>query len=197
MNKTLKQFLPYILLVAGIIGLIASVVLTLEKFQLARNTAYQPSCNLNPLISCSSVMNSPQAEVFRVPNSLIGIVAFTIVTTVGVSLMAGAVYKRWFWLGLQAGTLFGAGFVHWLIFQSVYRIGALCPYCMVVWSVTIPMFWYVTLYNLREKHFALPRQFGPAAAFAQRHHGNILLVWFLVVASLILYRFWYYWSTLL
>ncbi|PRC62285.1 hypothetical protein C6A85_03910, partial [Mycobacterium sp. ITM-2017-0098] len=30
-------------------------------------------------------------------------------------------------------------FVHWLIFQSLYRIGALCPYCMVVWAVTIPL----------------------------------------------------------
>ena len=30
-------------------------------------------------------------------------------------------------------------FVHWLIFQSLYRIGALCPYCMVVWAVTISL----------------------------------------------------------
>ena len=30
-------------------------------------------------------------------------------------------------------------FMHWLIFQSLYRIGALCPYCMVVWAVTIPL----------------------------------------------------------
>ena len=30
-------------------------------------------------------------------------------------------------------------FIHWLIFQSLYRIGALCPYCMVVWAVTIPL----------------------------------------------------------
>lgn len=181
----------------GIIGLFASVVLMLEKFELVQNPAYQPSCNVNPLISCSSVMGSSQAAVFNVPNSLIGIVAFAVVTTVGVSLLAGAAFKRWFWLGLQAGGLFGAGFVHWLVFQSVFRIGALCLYCMVVWSVTIPIFWYVTLYNVREKHLVLPRRLDSAVAFAQRHHGNILLVWFLVVAGLILYRFWYYWSTLL
>ncbi len=41
--------------------------------------------------------------------------------------------------GLAAGTLLGTVFVHWLIFQSLYRIGALCPYCMVVWAVTIPL----------------------------------------------------------
>ena len=39
-------------------------------------------------------------------------------------------------------------FVHWLIYQSVFVIGALCPYCMVVWAVTIPTFFYVTVHNL-------------------------------------------------
>jgi len=42
--------------------------------------------------------------------------------------------------------------VHWLIFQSLYRIGALCPYCMVVWVVTITVFWNVTLHNLTREH---------------------------------------------
>ena len=46
---------------------------------------------------------------------------------------------QWYWIGLTIGTLIGAAFVHWLIFQSLYRIGALCPYCMVVWVVTISL----------------------------------------------------------
>lgn len=197
MNRTLKHTLPFILTIGGIIGLFASMVLLLEKFELVQNPSYQPSCNINPLISCSSIMGSSQAAVLGAPNSLFGIIAFAVVTTVGISLLAGATYKKWFWIGLQVGTLLGAGFVHWLIFQSLYWIGALCPYCMVVWSVTIPIFWYVTLYNLREKHIVLPRQFSKLAIKAQRHHGNILLAWYLSVAFLILHRFWYYWSNLL
>lgn len=27
-----------------------------------------------------------------------------------------------------------------LKFETLYEIGALCPYCMVVWAVTIPLF---------------------------------------------------------
>ena len=42
--------------------------------------------------------------------------------------------------------------MHWLIFQSLYVIGALCPYCMAVWAVTIPICWYVTLHNLERGH---------------------------------------------
>ena len=56
---------------------------------------------------------------------------------------------RWYWVGLAVGTLLGAVFVHWLIFQSLYRIGALCPYCMVVWAVTIPLLVVVSSIALR------------------------------------------------
>ncbi len=142
-------------------------------------------------------MKTWQASVFGFPNSLIGIAGFAIVTTVGMALLAGATFKRWFWWGLQAGTVFGASFVTWLQYQSIYRISALCPYCMVVWSVTIPIFWYVTLYNLRQGHIKLPARLKNLGNFLERHHGDILLVWFLIIIGLILNHFWYYWSTLI
>ena len=44
---------------------------------------------------------------------------------------------RWVWLGLNLGALFGFGFAIWLITQSLYVIGALCPWCMVVWAATM------------------------------------------------------------
>ena len=108
-----------------------------------------PTCSINPILSCGSVMKTAQAEAFGFPNPIIGVAGFTVVLTTGAALLAGATFRRWFWLGLQAGVTFGIGFVHWLIFQSLYRIDALCPYCMVVWIVTIPIFLFVTLRNLR------------------------------------------------
>lgn len=86
-------------------------------------------------------MTTEQAEVFGFPNPVIGIASFAVVATVGVALLAGAQFARWFWLGMLIGTGAGVVFVHWLAFQSLYRIGALCPYCMVVWAVMIPTFW--------------------------------------------------------
>ena len=32
-------------------------------------------------------------------------------------------------------------FVIWLFTQSVFSLGTLCPWCMVVWAVTIPLWW--------------------------------------------------------
>ena len=57
----------------------------------------------------------------------------------GVLAVTKVPLPRWYWVGMTLGTLAGAGFVHWLIFQSLYRIGALCPYCMVVWVATISL----------------------------------------------------------
>jgi uncharacterized membrane protein len=192
----LKQVFPFILLIGGIAGTVASGVLIAEKITLLKNPGGPLLCDLNPIVACGPVINTPQASAFGFPNPLIGLVGFSVVTTVGFALLAGATFKRWFWLGLQAGTLFGIGFVTWLQYQSIFNIGALCPYCMVVWSVTIPTFWYTTVYNLREGHIRVPAKLRRVSEFLQRHHGDVLLAWFLILAGIILHRFWYYWQTL-
>lgn len=196
-SATLKQVLPYILLIGGIVGVFCAGVLTVEKIHLLKDPSSSLSCDLNPIIACGSVINTPQASAFGFPNPLIGLVGFGAVAIIGAAMLAGASFKRWFWLGLQVGVTFGVGFVTWLQFQSIYSIEALCPYCMVVWAVMIPIFWYTTLYNLREGHIKLSRKLQPVSKFMQRYHGEILSVWFLVIIGAILQHFWYYWQTLI
>jgi len=177
------------------VGLIAASVLLVEKIALLEDPTYVPSCSINPILSCGSIMKTDQSEAFGFPNPIIGVAGFAIVVTVGAGILAGGRFRRWLWLGLQAGATFGVGFVHWLIFQSLYRIGALCPYCVVVWVVTIPIFWYTTLHNLRATRRPTGlRRIGAAAA---EYHGVVLTAWYLVIAGLIARRFWDYWSTLL
>lgn len=197
MKRTLPEVIGMLLAILGAIGFIASADLSIEKVQLLKDPTYEPSCNLSPLLSCGSVMVTPQAEAFGFPNPFIGVAGFAIVTTVGMALLAGARFKRWFWLGLQAGAVFGVAFITWLQYQSIYRIGALCPWCMVVWTVMIPIFLYVLLYNLREGHLKLSASLQPVNDFVQKNHANILMVWYGLVTLAILTHFWYYWSTLI
>ncbi|GAB2496869.1 hypothetical protein D9R06_09395 [Kocuria marina subsp. indica] len=100
-------------------------------------------------------------------------------------------------LRLQAGVTLAAIFVHWLIWVSLYRIGALCPYCMAVWAVAIPLFVIVTQRNLR----LLPGQTGSRRActgtWVHAYQTPALVGWFLLVAALSAVRFWDYWITLL
>jgi len=185
-----------LLAVGGLIGLAAATVLLVEKIALIEDPSYVPSCSINPILSCGSVMKTTQAEAFGFPNPILGVIGFSIVTTTGMALLGGATLRRWYWLGLQAGVTFGVGFVHWLIFQSLYRIDALCPYCMVVWVVTIPIFLSVTLRNLADRP-SLPRPLAAATRVGREYYGSILTAWYLIITGLIAHRFWDYWETLL
>lgn len=193
----LERYLPWLMIIAGAIATIASIMLSVEVFDRLKDPNFVPVCNLNPILSCTSVADSNQAHAFGFPNYFIGIAGYAAVTAIGVALLAGGRFKRWFWRLIEIGLIFAVAFLTWLQFQTLYRIGALCIFCMIVWAATIPTFWYVTLYNFREGHLKTPAWARRVVNFAQRHHGDILLLWFLIIIGLILKRFWYYWSTLI
>jgi uncharacterized membrane protein len=188
------KVLPYILIVASIIGLVSSAVLTYDHNKIAQNPHYIPSCDFNPVIACGEVISTKQGNVFHIPNPYIGLVVFPMVLTTGVALLAGAKFKRWYWLCLEAGAIFGLGFVHWLFFETVYRIHALCPYCMTTWVGTITTFWYLTLYNIQNRNIVVPKKLKPYTNFLVQHHIDILILWFVVIFALILKHFWYYYG---
>ncbi|MHA3022662.1 vitamin K epoxide reductase family protein [Mycobacterium sp. BMJ-28] len=180
------------ILIAGIVGLAAALTLTIEKIEILINPAYVPSCSINPVLSCGSVMITPQASVFGFPNPLIGIAAFSVVVVTGVLAVAKVRLPRWYWVGLAIGTALGAVFIHWLIFQSLYRIGALCPYCMAVWAVTIPLFVVVASIALRGRSAT-----SGAGRVLYQWRWSLVALWFTSLLLMILVRFWNYWSTLL
>jgi len=178
-------------LIAGVVGLVAALTLTIEKIELLIDLAYVPSCSINPVLSCGSVMVTPQASVFGFPNSLLGIVGFAVVLVTGVLAVGKVALPRWYWVGLATGTLLATAFVHWLIFQSIYHIGALCPYCMVVWTVTIPLLAVVASIALQ------PLAGNPVARALYQWRWSLVALWFTAVILMILAQFWDYWSTLL
>lgn len=179
-------------LVAGVIGLVSSLTLTVEKIEILQNPAFVPSCNINPILSCGSVMVTPQASLLGFPNPLIGIAGFAVVVVTGVLAVAKVPLPRWYWIGLTAGAAVGVGFVHWLIFQSLYRIGALCPYCMVVWVVMITLLTVTAAIVLRP---AVGDR--TALRLLLQWRWSIVTFWMTGVFLLIMVRFWNYWSTLI
>lgn len=194
---TLNTVLPYLLITAGVIGCLASFVLTYDKIQVLQNPAYSPACNINPILSCGSVMKTEQASLLGVPNTIFGLMAFSMLLTFGVLLASGARIGKPVWWGAQAAALLGVVFMHYLFFQGVFRIHAICPWCFVVWMITIPVFWYITLYNLQQGAIRLPQKLQPVGVFVKKHHGDLLAVWYLAILGILLQHFWYYWSTLL
>ena len=60
----------------GILGWFAAFSLVLERIHVATNPEAVLSCDLNPFISCKSVMLTEQARLLGFPNPLIGLAAF-------------------------------------------------------------------------------------------------------------------------
>ena len=153
--------LAIFLIIAGALGLLAAWSLSLDKVMLLADPEFVPDCNVGVLVGCSTNLNSWQGAVFGFPNPFIGLVAWPVVITIGVAILAGAQFARWFWIGLNVGVAGALVFVGWLIYQSIYVLDVLCPWCMLTWAVTIPTFWVVTLHNLRTGHI-------PASARVRR-----------------------------
>ena len=185
----------WVLVIGGIIGLLAASILTIEKLHLAANPNYVPSCSLSPVVACSPVMSSWQASTFGFPNMLIGSAGFAMVWAVGMMLFAGAKnLKKWFWWCFQAGTTFGLGFIAWLMYSSIYNIQKLCIYCMIVWTVTIPIFWTTLAYNVKEKNITLPGKLNDVIA---NHYGKAIALTYLFVIVLIVTKFSDYFYSLI
>ena len=192
---SLDRALPYILVIGGILGLFSSFILMYDQIKVWENPHYVPACSLNPVVSCGTVINSKQGEIFGIPGPFFGLAAFAALATIGMVLFAGAKLKRWFWLGLQAGVIAGVAYALWLFLLSMYRVHALCPFCLSVDVVVYTIFWYVTLYNIDHKHLSLPKGASQSVyGWVRRHHLDILIFWFLIVAFWILKHFWYYYG---
>ncbi|MHC6221251.1 vitamin K epoxide reductase family protein [Arthrobacter sp. MMS24-S77] len=140
--------IAWLLLVTGAIAWLASGALVLEKLQVLIDPNHATVCDVNPWVSCGSVMKTPQSSVFGFPNMFIGIVAFAVIITTAMAIFAGAKFARWYWIGLQTGVTLGFIFIVWLWSQALYVIHVLCPFCMVVWACMIPLFVFVTIRNV-------------------------------------------------
>ena len=124
-----------VMLVAGLMGLASSIMLTLEAYWSSLSRSYIPSCDINATISCSKVAASWQAALLNfqghpIPNSIIGIPVFTIICFVGFLYAFKIVLPRIIKILMWTLVLVMFGLSGWLLFQSYYAIHAFCPWCL-------------------------------------------------------------------
>lgn len=190
----LKSVLPYLIIVTSIIGFISSAVLVYDQIQIWQYHGYVPSCNVNPVLSCGSVIDSKEGHVFGIPAPFFGLITFSIIGTVGVILASGARLKRWVWLGMQMTVMAGVVFAVWLFWLSIYKIHGLCPFCLLTDAAVYTMAWYVTLFNIEQGYILKSNKFRYVNRFIRKHHLEILISIFLIIVIYIIQHFWYYYS---
>ncbi|HRN29920.1 MAG TPA: vitamin K epoxide reductase family protein [Terrimesophilobacter sp.] len=180
--------------VFGLIALYASFQLTVDRIRLLQNPDVVLFCDISPFVSCGPVMESHPGMVFGFPNPIIGLVAFTVMVTSGMAVLAGARFKPWYWIGLQLGLTFAGVFITWLQAQSMWNIGALCLWCMVVWATTIPMAVLTTSYALangqwfsEQRGVSWGRRFG---RWMHDYRWTLIALWYLAIIAAITATFY-------
>lgn len=121
---------------AAIAGLWASVTLISDKIALAADPTYIPSCELGGALSCSAVINTWQASVFGFPNPLLGVAAYPLAAVAAALWATRTALPAWMWHTGAALASAGVIFTGWLITQSLFVIGKLCPWCLISWAAT-------------------------------------------------------------
>jgi len=197
---TIQKIYPHMLIVLSLIGLLASAILMNDTYKIAINPGVELPCNINPLISCTSIATKWQSSVFGFPNPILGIISFSLLFGVALALTYHVIpdekrhgvissQKKYFWTLVNYGSLASFIFVIWFYYESLYSIGNLCLYCMIVWIVTWPIFLYTTIWNIKEKHFSLNRIHKKFDDFLFKYHPQILVIVYLIAIFLILFRF--------
>ncbi|GAA3584805.1 vitamin K epoxide reductase family protein [Klugiella xanthotipulae] len=167
---------------AGIVGWFASFELLTERINTLIDPTHVPNCNISLLVSCGPNMGSWQGSVFGFSNTILGVAFFMAPIIVGISLLSGAQFAHWYWRTYLVGLTFGIGFVAWLSTQSIFNLGTLCPWCMVVWTVTIPLFWYTLFFTAKEGHLGLPASWQNKANTVYSWAWVVTIACYLIIA---------------
>ena len=136
---------------AGLGGWVVSFLLYHEYIGQLSGADALISCDISPIVTCGPNLLSPGGNLLGFSNSIIGIVLFLGPIYAGVSALAAPGGLRpWYWRTYAVFVAAAFVFVHVLAYRSVFEYGSLCPWCMVIWLVTIPLFFTVAGWTLRE-----------------------------------------------
>lgn len=174
-----RQKIAEISLLTGAgVGLLASFILSIETLVLTKTPNTVLGCDLNAVISCSSVAQHWSASLLGFPNAFIGLMALPVMVTIGVALLAGTKFPRWFMFAAQIGVSIGFIFALWMFYMSFVEIGMLCPWCLTLDVGMLLIFGGMTRYNILTGVIAGKK----LKKFAQNDYDIVLLVTIIALA---------------
>ncbi|MDO5501627.1 MAG: vitamin K epoxide reductase family protein [Actinomycetia bacterium] len=174
------------MLVFAILSLIASWVLAYDAIVLARNPDAILACSINEILDCARVGSTWQANVWGFPNAFFGLIGEPVVMTIAVASLSGVRFPRWFMFTANIGYLLGVIFAYWLLYQSTFVIGALCPWCLLVTFATTFVFASMTNWNIRENNLFLSESaHAKALAFVRNGWFALTIIAWITIVVII------------
>ncbi len=130
LNTTSKvAIIPLLAALVALVGLVDSIYLTVEHY---KNEI--PPCSI--VQGCELVLTSPYAEIYGVPLSLLGALAYFAAFSLAL-LTAFGNRTMWKLYGIQVVLMFI--FTAWLTYLQAYVIGAFCQFCLLSAATTFTL----------------------------------------------------------
>lgn len=175
------------ILVASIISLIAAFTLSIEAFELAKNTDAKFTCDINSIVSCGAVARTSWATMFGFPNSFIGLIVQPAMIMFVLALMFGTKFPKHFASLVQVINVLAVIFAYFLFAISLLYIHAICPWCLAVMFAETFVFFALTRYNIREENIHLPRKwYVGAKKLIDKDYDKLVLACVIVIDIAIL-----------
>jgi uncharacterized membrane protein len=177
------------MLISSILGLTASLVLSIDAIRLAENPNADLSCNVSSTISCGTVGTSWQASLLGFPNAFLGLMFESVVIAFAIAGLGRVRFPRWYMLGVQGIYTIAIAFAYWLFFQAYFVIGAMCPWCLLITFTTLFVFTSMTRINILEGNFgpAARRTLEPALRYGVDVYSSILIS--AVIAAMVIVKY--------
>ncbi len=105
--------------------------------------------------------------------------------------LGGVRFPRWFMFAAQIVYTIGVTFAYWLFYQSMFNIGALCPWCILVTVSTTLVFATLTHVNVRDGNLPLPPRMYSAlnSAINADLDAIAVTIWLLVLVLAVVSKY--------
>lgn len=177
---------PIKLVFLSLAGLVAAVWQAAERVHMLKNPGGPLACDLSPIVDCGTVLGHRLSALFGFPNAFIGIVFFSMLLALGLSALMGNELKKIRPLLLGLSTIL-LGFSLWFFGVSVYIIGKICIFCIVIWLTAVPLFAYTLREYLMERK--VTGYLATVRDFLDKRTPEAILTAYVILTALFLFNF--------
>ena len=119
-----------LLALGGGLGSVTAAWQTVDRIAWAADPKAPSLCEINTVLSCSSLYPHWQSSALGIPNSLVALPVFAFLLSAGLAGLLRGRLPRSYLATVLGVTLFMTAFVTWYLGQTALSIGALCLFCV-------------------------------------------------------------------
>jgi uncharacterized membrane protein len=120
-----------LVLVAATVGMVSAGWQLVERIAYAQDADKASVCDINAVLSCTSVFTQWQSSALGIPNTLVSLPVFATLAATAVAGILGSRFARSYLAALLGLSLFMTAFATWYSYQTGFVMGAMCLFCTV------------------------------------------------------------------